>query len=350
MPELPEVETIARQLATLVVGRTIAAFTSDWERLTEPEPVRLVAARLAGRRIEAVRRRGKIVVLALDGGDALCTSLRMTGRFAFKELGEAAPERFTRATFAFTDGTALDFVDMRKLGRMSLVDEAEIAADRAGGDRTLKAPLHLAMGREPLGRSFTVAWLRSFLRRRRRAAIKPLLLDQRGIAGIGNIYASEALWRARIHPLRTAGSLKPDEVARLHEAIRWVLRKAIRLHGSTLRTYRDSSGRQGGMQHEFVVYGRGGEPCDRCGASIRRTLIGGRSIGIVNGRGPSAQDDSGRTVAPDFIHGGVAGQDGGKDFQFADAARNQLRILRTEVKNDDGLVFHKQFSLIPPTL
>jgi formamidopyrimidine-DNA glycosylase len=133
------------------------------------------------------------------------------------------------------------------------------------------------MGREPLGRSFTAAWLRAFLRRRRRAAIKPLLLDQRGIAGIGNIYASEALWRARIHPLRTAGSLKPDEIARLHEAIKWVLRKAIRLHGSTLRTYRDSSGRQGGMQHEFVVYDRAGEPCDRCGSSVRRTVIGARS-------------------------------------------------------------------------
>jgi len=277
MPELPEVETIARQLAELVTGRTIAAFASDWERITEPEPVPLVAARLAGRRIEAVRRRGKLVVFALDGGDALCTSLRMTGRFAFKELGEAAPERFTRATFTFIDGTGLDFVDMRKLGRMALVDAADIVADDAGGDRTLKAPLHLAMGREPLGRSFTVPWLRAFLLRRRRAAIKPLLLDQRGIAGIGNIYASEALWRARIHPLRMAGSLKPDEIVRLHEAIKWVLKKAIRLHGSTLRTYRDSNGRQGGMQHEFVVYDRAGEPCDRCGSPIRRTVIGGRS-------------------------------------------------------------------------
>ncbi len=277
MPELPEVETIARQLADLIAGRTIAAFASDWERITEPEPVPLVAARLAGRRIEVVRRRGKLVVFELDGGDALCTSLRMTGRFAFKELGEAAPERFTRATFTFTDGTALDFVDMRKLGRMVLVDTADLAPAQAGGDRTVKAPLHVAMGREPLGRSFTDAWLRTFLRRRRRAAIKPLLLDQRGIAGIGNIYASEALWRARIHPLRTAGTLNPAEVARLHEAIKWVLRKAIRLHGSTLRTYRDSSGKQGGMQHEFVVYDRGGTPCDRCGASIRRTVLGGRS-------------------------------------------------------------------------
>ena len=277
MPELPEVETIARQLSELVTGRTIAAFASDWERITEPEPVPLVAARLAGRRIEAVRRRGKLVVFALDGGDALCTSLRMTGRFTFKERGQAAPERFTRATFTFTDGTGLDYVDMRKLGRMTLVDAAEIAGDDAGGDRTIKAPLHLAMGREPLSRSFTAAWLRAFLRRRRRAAIKPLLLDQRGVAGIGNIYASEVLWRARIHPLRSAGSLKPTEVASLREAITWVLRKAIRLHGSTLRTYRDSSGRRGGMQKEFVVYDRAGAPCDRCGASIRRSVIGGRS-------------------------------------------------------------------------
>ena len=277
MPELPEVETITRQLAELVTGRTIAAFASDWERITEPEPVPLVATRLAGRRIEAVRRRGKLVVFALDGGDALCTSLRMTGRFTFKELGEAASERFTRATFTFTDGTGLDFVDMRKLGRMALVDSAEIARDDAGGDRTIKAPLHLAMGREPLSRSFSVTWLRTFLRRRRRAAIKPLLLDQRGVAGIGNIYASEALWRSRIHPLRSAGSLRTEEVARLHEAIKWVLRKAIRLHGSTLRTYRDSSGKQGGMQKEFVVYDRAGQPCDRCGASLRRSVIGGRS-------------------------------------------------------------------------
>lgn len=277
MPELPEVETIARQLAELVTGRTIAAFSSDWERITEPEPVPLVAARLAGRRIEGVRRRGKLVVFALDGGDALCTSLRMTGHFTFKELGDAAPERFTRATFTFTDGTRLDYVDIRKLGRMALVDAAEIAADDAGGDRTIKGSLHLAMGREPLSRSFTASWLRAFLRRRRRAAIKPLLLDQRGIAGIGNIYASEALWRARIHPLRSAGSLKPAEVASLREAITWVLRKAIRLRGSTLRSYRDSGGRQGGMQREFVVYDRAGEPCDRCGAAIRRTVIGGRS-------------------------------------------------------------------------
>ncbi|HEY8648673.1 MAG TPA: bifunctional DNA-formamidopyrimidine glycosylase/DNA-(apurinic or apyrimidinic site) lyase [Candidatus Limnocylindria bacterium] len=279
MPELPEVETIARQLATLVTGRVISGFASDWIRLTEPEPVALVAARLTGRTIEAVRRRGKLVVFALDGGDVLLTSLRMTGSFRYRPAGDpvTAAERFVRARFAFADGSGLDFVDLRKLGRMSLVDAREVAGDHTGGDRTLRAPLHQAMGREPLSRSFSVAWLRAFLRRRGRAAIKPLLLDQRGIAGIGNIYASEALWRAGIHPLRLAGSLRSEEIARLHAAVRWVLRKAIRLHGSTLRDYRDNRGAQGGMQHEFVAYGRAGEPCLRCGRAVARSIIGGRS-------------------------------------------------------------------------
>jgi len=278
MPELPEVETIARQLATLLPGRVIASFASDWVRLTEPEPVGLIAARLAGRKIEAVRRRGKLVVFALDGGDVLLTSLRMTGSFRYRPASAPADgERFVRARFAFADGSGLDFVDLRKLGRMSLVDGREVAGDDTGGDRTIRAPLHQAMGREPLSRAFTVAWLRAFLRRRGRAAIKPLLLDQRGIAGIGNIYASEALWRSGIHPLRLAGSLRADEVARLHESVRWVLRKAIRLHGSTLRDYRDNRGEQGGMQHEFVVYGRAGEPCAQCGRPVTRTVIGGRS-------------------------------------------------------------------------
>ena len=283
MPELPEVETITRQLATLVTGRTISHFASDWVRLTEPEPVEVVATRLAGRTIEAVRRRGKLVVFALDGGDALITSLRMTGSFRYRASGEMVKmggmpaERFVRARFAFVDGSGLDFVDLRKLGRMSLVDAREVAADDAGGDRTLHAPLHQAMGREPLSRAFTVAWLRVFLHRRGRATIKPLLLDQRGIAGIGNIYASEALWRAGTHPRRLAGSLRTDEATRLHEAVRWVLRKAIRLHGSTLRDYRDNRGEQGAMQNEFAVYGRAGEPCARCGRTIARSVIGGRS-------------------------------------------------------------------------
>jgi formamidopyrimidine-DNA glycosylase len=132
------------------------------------------------------------------------------------------------------------------------------------------------LGIEPLTARFTTRWLRDFLQRRARSAIKPLLLDQRGIAGVGNIYDIEALWRARIHPLRTAGSLRADEVARLREALRFVLRKGIRLGGASRRDYVDARGGQGRMQREFRVYGRAGEPCPRCGRAIVRTVVGGR--------------------------------------------------------------------------
>lgn len=273
MPELPEVETIARQLRGLVVGRTVSGFSAQWERLTEPEPPALFAARLAGRRIEAVRRRGKFVVFDLDGGEALVASLRMTGRFRFRETGGTDGDRFVRGAISFVDGSALVFSDTRKFGRLAIVDRAAIAPE-AGGARG--GPLPGSLGREPLSRAFTVAWLQGLLGRRARAAVKPLLLDQRAIAGIGNIYAIEALWRARIHPLRRAGSLSAADVERLHEALRWVLRKGIRYGGASRRDYRDARGEEGRMQREFQVYDRSDEPCLRCGRAIRRTVVGGR--------------------------------------------------------------------------
>lgn len=276
MPELPEVEIIARQLRGLVVGRTVSGFRADWPRLTEPEPASLVAARLDGRRIEAVRRRGKLVVLELDGGEALVVSLRMTGRLLFRDVGAADGDRFVRGTIEFADGTSLAFSDVRKFGRMILVDRAEISPESGVARRVSGAPLHASLGREPLSRGFTVSWLTAFLLRRARAAIKPLLLDGRGIAGIGNIYAIEALWRARLHPLRQAGSLRPDEIVRLHEALRWVLRKGIRLGGSSLSDYVDAKGQRGRMQREFEAYGRAGELCSRCGGEIRRIVVGAR--------------------------------------------------------------------------
>ncbi|MBU6423524.1 MAG: bifunctional DNA-formamidopyrimidine glycosylase/DNA-(apurinic or apyrimidinic site) lyase [Chloroflexota bacterium] len=274
MPELPEVETIARQLRGLIVGRTIAHFRSDWRRLTEPEPADLFAARLAGRAIRGVRRRGKLVVMDLDDGEALIVSLRMTGQLLFREK-EVEAHPYRRAHIAFTDGTALEFADTRKFGRMAIVDAT--ALDGAThAPRRVGEPLHRFLGVEPLSRAFTVRWLRDFLARRGRSAIKPLLLDQTGIAGVGNIYDIEALWRARIHPLRTAGSLADDEVGRLHEALRWVLRKGIRYGGATRRDYRDARGKEGRMQREFNVYDRAGDPCPRCGAEIVRTVVGGR--------------------------------------------------------------------------
>ncbi len=274
MPELPEVETIARQLRGLVTGRTVAHFRSEWHRLTEPEPADLFAARLEGRTITGVRRRGKFVVLELDGADALIVSLRMTGQLLFRE-GEIEAHPHRRAYIAFADGTALEFADTRKFGRMAIVDGA--ALDGIGQRRRrVGEPLHRYLGVEPLSRRFSVRWLREFLQRRGRAAIKPLLLDQTGIAGIGNIYAIEALWRAGIHPLRKAGSLRADEVERLHEALRWVLRKGIRFGGASQRDYRDARGKEGRMQQEFNVYDQSGEPCPRCGTEVVRTVVGGR--------------------------------------------------------------------------
>jgi len=275
MPELPEVETIARQLRGLVVDRTISEFESRWVRLTEPEPAEVVGARLRGRRISDVRRRGKFVVFDLDGGEALVVSLRMTGKLLYGAAD--VDERYVRGEIRFEDGTALRFSDTRKFGRMAVIDAATL--DRRGalppGPRS-RRPLHASLGQEPLARGFTVAWLRALLRRRPRAAIKVLLLDQRAIAGIGNIYAIEALWRAQIHPLRKAGSLRAEEIARLHEAIRWALRKGIRLGGASPSDYVDARGNKGRMQREFQVYSRAGEPCPRCGRAIVRTVVGGR--------------------------------------------------------------------------
>ncbi len=278
MPELPEVETIARQLRERVVGRRIADFTSYWHRVTDPVPAAHVAARLTGRRIAGVGRRGKFVVLELDNDEALIVSLRMTGRLLFQPA-EAAEDPYTRARIGFDDGTVLRFADTRKFGRMAIVDLDELSGDgrtAAGGSARAKLPLHRALGIEPLSRRFTASWLAGLSRRRSRAAIKPLLVDQRAIAGIGNIYAIEALWRARIHPLRPAGSLRPAETLRLHEAIRWVLRKGIRFGGASRRDYRDARGERGRMQQEFNVYDRAGEPCPRCGRAIVRTVVGGR--------------------------------------------------------------------------
>jgi formamidopyrimidine-DNA glycosylase len=272
MPELPEVETIARQLRGLVVDRTISEFESRWIRLTEPEPAAVVNARLRGRRISGVRRRGKFVVFDLDGGEALVVSLRMTGKLLYGATD--VEERHVRAEIRFTDGSAMRFSDTRKFGRMAVIDAA--ALDGTRERRRPKMPLHASLGQEPLARGFTVAWLRALLRRRPRAAIKVLLLDQRAIAGIGNIYAIEALWRARIHPLRKAGSLRAEEIARLHEAVRWALRKGIRLGGASRSDYVDARGNKGRMQREFQVYSRAGEPCPRCGREIVRTVVGGR--------------------------------------------------------------------------
>lgn len=263
MPELPEVETVARTLAPQLVGRRIVSVERlDWERMLET-PLPLFHELLPGRAILAVGRRSKWVLLSLDAGLTLAIHLRMSGKLEVHPA-DAAPRRHVHLVLALDDGRRLFFDDERKFGRVRLLDAAGLAA------------LDASQGPEPLDDLFTPADLARALAGRR-APIKPLLLDQRLIAGIGNIYANEALWLARVHPLLPAGRLDATGAEALHSAIRAVLAQAIRYEGSTLRNYRDSYGRAGQNQEHFQVYDRFGRPCPRCGTPIERLVVAQRS-------------------------------------------------------------------------
>jgi formamidopyrimidine-DNA glycosylase len=258
VPELPEVETIRAQLEPRLVGRRLELVSILDSRLTRPLDPREVAADLQGARVDAVDRRGKYLVLRLDNGGALLAHLRMTGSFGFE------PASHERAVLSLEGGDRLVYRDVRRFGTWLVVDAIE-----------LDPYLATKNGPEPLSSSFTAAWLATRLSRRK-ATLKAVLLDQRVVAGLGNIYADEALWRARLSPLRPANSLEPEEVARLHRSIRAVLRKGIERQGASLRDYAAPDGSAGGMQDEFRVYGRDGQPCPRCRTPIAKTRVGGR--------------------------------------------------------------------------
>jgi len=258
MPELPEVETIRSQLAPRLAGRTLVSVEILDPRLTRPIDLFEVAEELEGDSIVAVERRGKYLVVRLESGLALLVHLRMTGSFGFE------PTSHERAVLELDDGTRLAYRDVRRFGTWLVLEDAELEPYLAGKN-----------GPEPLGFRFTADWLATRLAVRR-APVKAVLLDQRVVAGLGNIYADEALWRARVNPLRSAASIDPDEVRRLHRAIRAALRAGIARQGSTLSDYRTPEGSRGGMQDEFRVYGRDGLPCPRCGTTISKTRVGGR--------------------------------------------------------------------------
>ena len=255
MPELPEVETERGRLAQRLEGRRIAAARIDDPRLTRPEDPAVVAARLAGERVDAVERRGKYLVLRLGEGEVLLVHLRMTGGFRY------APASHERAVLELDDGTRIAYRDLRRFGTWLLLDPDE-------------AERHLAvrLGPEPLERRFTAPFLADRLAGRK-APIKAAILDQRTVAGLGNIYADESLWHARIHPLRPAGELTPTEVGALRNGIRKAFRLGIRRQGADLGDGAYAGGR---MQDEFRVYGRAGAPCDRCGTPLEKTRAGGR--------------------------------------------------------------------------
>ena len=258
MPELPEVETIRAQLAPRLQGRALARVEILDPRLTRPHDLFEVVEELEGDVVVAVERRGKYLLLRLASGLALLVHLRMTGSFGFE------PVSHERAVLELDDGTRLAYRDVRRFGTWLVLDEVELDPYLAAKN-----------GPEPLGSRFGAAWLGRQLARRR-APLKAVLLDQRVVAGLGNIYADEALWRARLNPLRPANEVSEDEVRRLVRAIRAALRAGIARQGSTLSDYRTPDGASGSMQDEFRVYGRDGLPCRRCRAVIAKTRVGGR--------------------------------------------------------------------------
>ncbi len=264
MPELPEVETVRRQLAPVLTGRRFERVSILDSRLVRPlEPLE-VAAELEGETVESVDRRGKYLIVRFESGRALLIHLRMTGSLRHAPAGELVEDPHRRAVVRLDDGSDVAYRDVRRFGTWLLLEPGE-----------LDAYLASRLGAEPLERTFTVRALADKIRSRR-APIKAALLDQRTLAGMGNIYVDEALWRARVHPLRPAGDITEDELRPLARGIRDALRAGIARQGATLRDYATPNGGTGRMQHEFKVYGRGGEPCERCGTPIEKTRIAGR--------------------------------------------------------------------------
>ena len=261
MPELPEVETIVRGLRPALVDRSIRRV-----RVLRPDvlrqPPRTFSARLRGRSVESVVRRGKNIVVGLTDDVVLVVNLGMTGRLmlARREAGITHPA----VRFTLDSGPTLVFDDVRRFGALEALT-AEDWARRSG-----------RLGPEPLSAGYTAKRLHADLSRSS-SPIQSWLLDQRRVAGIGNIYANEALYLARVHPQRPARSVSESEALALYRAIRRVLRQAIRNRGTTLRNYRDASGSPGGNAVALLVYGRDGEPCADCSTKIRRSVFGNRS-------------------------------------------------------------------------
>jgi formamidopyrimidine-DNA glycosylase len=279
MPELPEVETVCRQLEPEIEGRRIEALEALDPRWCRPMAPADLERALAGATISGLGRRGKYLLLALEGGRTLVMHLRMTGNLVLVEgerkldpsegmrlyEGErSTSERHLRARFRLDDGRQLWFTDPRRFGEAFLIDDADL------GERFAK------LGVEPFSEEFTAQALGA-MAAGRTAPLKSFLLDQSGVAGVGNIYADEALFRARLHPLSPAGSMKAEHHAALRDAVLAALEAGIDRGGASIDDYRDGRGEKGTMQDEFLVHTREGEPCPSCGGAIARIVVSGRS-------------------------------------------------------------------------
>jgi formamidopyrimidine-DNA glycosylase len=265
MPELPEVESVRRQLEPALVGRRFERVSIDDPRLVRPYEPAEVAAELEGEAVAAVERRGKYLVVRFESGRVLLIHLRMTGSLLRAPNGSLPDDPHRRAVVSLDDASDVAYRDVRRFGTWLLLEPGEA-----------EPYLAARVGDEPLDALFTAARLGERLAGRR-TTLKAALLDQRTLAGMGNIYVDEALWRARLNPLRPASELDRNELRRLHRGIRAALEHGLARQGSTLRDYRLPDGSGGSMQAEFRVYGRRDEPCDRCGTPIARTQVAGRT-------------------------------------------------------------------------
>jgi formamidopyrimidine-DNA glycosylase len=285
MPELPEVETVCRQLEPELEGRRIESLEVLDARWCRPAPVERLETEVAGKAIERLSRRGKYLLLGLAGGRTLVMHLRMTGNLVLVEgedkldpsegmrlyEGErSTSERHLRARFVLDDGREVWFTDPRRFGEAFLIEDS-------GLEERFER-----LGIEPLSAEFTAEALGE-IAAGRMAPLKSFLLDQKGIAGVGNIYADEALFRARLHPLSPAGSMKPEHLEALRDAVIAALEAGIDGGGASIDDYRDGRGEKGRMQDEFLVHTREGRPCPRGDGTVERIVVSGRSTYFCRG-------------------------------------------------------------------
>jgi formamidopyrimidine-DNA glycosylase len=279
MPELPEVETVVRQLEPEVEGHAIERLEVLDERWSRPVPPPELEAAVSDSTIERLGRRGKYILMGLDRERTLVMHLRMTGNLILRQGEEmldpsegrrlyeserSTEERHLRARFVLDDGRELWFTDPRRFGEAFLLEDDQLETRFA------------KLGLEPFSPEFTPQALGE-MAAGRKVPLKSFLLDQSGVAGVGNIYADEALFRAELHPLSPAGSMKPEHAEALRDAVVRALEAGIDAGGSSIDDYRDARGEKGGMQDEFLVHTREGEDCPRCGGTIARIVVGGRS-------------------------------------------------------------------------
>jgi formamidopyrimidine-DNA glycosylase len=261
MPELPEVETVVRALRQPLIGRAIIGVRNDWPRHIGSPSLGELRARIHGCRIEAIHRRAKYLVFSLTQGETLIAHLKMSGHLAVVDASQPA-DKHVHTVFELDNGQELRFRDIRKFGRVHLVNDPNQILGQ--------------LGPEPLEANFTPDLLQARLNGRTRA-LKSLLLDQQLIAGIGNIYADEALFYAKLHPTRPANTLSQNEINALHAAIQKVLRLGIEREGASIQLYVKPDGRKGDMQNAVAVFRRTGEPCYECGRPVERIVLGARS-------------------------------------------------------------------------